>query len=560
MNVRISLPVATLVALLVATPTTLQGAPGGQASAPAGGPTAGVAANAPTAAEAARLAAAAADMAQRAARLAEQAQKSDDSSSTTWRRRGETQQQPAPSAPAAYPTTSTPGSSAPAEASASQENQDGSLRWRQIFATEGEKGQQADGPTAKLASLGADLTSSFGGQILADSSKREAPTINDSEVVPAADARYPETLAANSEYALPASYEGCSMGGCSDGSCGDVYCGDMCCEPRRPLSWIMGVEATWLHPDLNDRSPSLTVEDETFVPTRVTAFSADSADVDSFYISPRIWMGIQGCQWGTVVRYWHMQAAEFNYDSFFDKNGTYDSGIPNASYFASGRLDAYTIDWELTRRFCVHNCEMMLSGGVRYALIQSDQSVTGLAQTLADPLDDETTILLSGYGRGDSLFRGTGLVLGLNGSQPLFPCSCVQLFWNLRGSVMWGQTDTSAETFANVESFDPASSGAAASVNGASTSLNDDLWIGEVQLGLQWDYCLQCIPARSFVRCAVEYQRWEGAKGFSEAGSAAAAEYESGPVITAADIETLASAGAPKLDLIGLTIGAGLTW
>lgn len=558
MNVRISLPVATLVALLVAIPTTLQGAPGGQASGPAGRPAAGTTANAPTAAEAARLAAAAADMAQRAAKLAEQAQNSADSSST-WRRRGETQQQPAPSAPAAYPTTSTPGPSAPAEASASQTNQDGSLHWRQIFATDEEKAQKSDGPAAKLASIGADLTSSFGGQILADSSKPAARTINDSEVVPAANAQYPETLAGDSEYALPASYDGCGGGSCSDGCCGDVYCGDMCCEPRRPLSWIMGVEATWLHPDLNDRPPTLSVDDFTF--DRFNTFSANSADVNSFYISPRIWLGIQGCQWGTVVRYWHMQAAEFNYDSFFDKNGTYDSGIADASYFASGRLDAYTIDWELTRRFCVHDCQMMLSGGVRYALIQSDQSVTGLAQTLANAADDETTILLSGYGRGDSLFRGTGLVLGLNGSQPLFPCSCVQLFWNLRGSVMWGQTDTSAETFANVESFDPAGAGAAASVNGASTSLNDDLWIGEVQLGLQWDYCLRCIPARSFVRCAVEYQRWEGAKGFSEAGSAASgAVFESGVPVTAADIETLASAGAPKLDLIGLTIGAGLTW
>ena len=103
MNVRISLPVATLVALLVAIPTTSHGAPGGQAYPTAGSPSA----TAPTAAEAARLAAAAADMAQRAAKLAAEAQQSADSSSA-WHTRGAADRRPAQNTSAVYPTTAAP--------------------------------------------------------------------------------------------------------------------------------------------------------------------------------------------------------------------------------------------------------------------------------------------------------------------------------------------------------------------------------------------------------------------------------------------------------------------
>ena len=370
--------------------------------------------------------------------------------------------------------------------------------------------------------------------------------------MPAADAQYPEAALDDSQYNIPASYNGCADGCCGDiGCCGDVGC----CEPRRPLSWNIGVEATWLHPDLNNVAPTFAVEDVTF--DRSTSFSANSADVDSFYISPRIWLGIQGCEWGTLVRYWHMQAAEFNFDGYFDNDGSSAYGVPDASYFATGRLDAYTIDWEITRRFCVHDCQMVLSGGVRYALIQSDQSVTGLATTLTDPLDEETTVLLNGYGRSDNISHGTGLVLGLTGSQPLFPCSCVHLFWNLRGSVMWGKTQTYAESFASVAVFDPAATADAASINSAHTGVNDDLFIGEAQLGLQWDYCLCCVPANAFVRTAIEYQRWDGGKGLSRTGSFAGAYVDSD---LAAGVETSAAAAGPELDLFGFVIGAGLTW
>jgi hypothetical protein len=537
MNDRTSLRLATLVALLVAIPTTTHGAPGGQAYPPTGVPTA----HAPTAAEAARLAAAAADMAQRAAQLATEAQKSTDSSSA-WRSRGETQRQAAPSSTAAYPMTA-----APAQEPTNDASQSDSLRWRQIFATEEEAGRQASGAAASLAGIAVGLPTETGRLAAAGEVSAAPRTINDSEVVPAADAQYPEALLGDSQYSVPASYDSCY-----DGCCEDVGC----CPPRRPLFWVMGVEATFLNPDLNDVAPTFEVEDFASDPDRFTSFSANSADVNSFYMSPRLWLGIQGCKWGTQVRYWHMQASEFEFDGFFDNNQSPDYGVPDASYFASGRLDAYTIDWEITRRFCVHNCQMVLSGGVRYALLENDSSVTGLAETLLDPADDETIAVLTGYGRSDALTRGTGLVLGLSGRQPLFPCSCVNIFWNMRGSVLWGTTETYSETSASVMVFDPANVGNASTVNSAHTGVDDSMFVGEVQLGLEWDYRLCCIPANAFARFAVEYQRWDGGPGTSESFSEAAA-VENQDV---ANVSTYSIASGPQLDLLGIAIGAGLTW
>jgi hypothetical protein len=96
----------------------------------------------------------------------------------------------------------------------------------------------------------------------------------------------------------------------------------------------------------------------------------------------------------------------------------------------------------------------------------------------------------------------------------------------------------------------------AGSVNGASTYVDDAMFVGEVQLGLEWNYALQCLPANAFFRTAVEYQRWDGGDGSSEAGSFATfsdSDYSSTSTMAT-------SAASPQLDLVGLTIGTGLTW
>lgn len=521
MNVRTTRRLAMLVALCVAAPTTLHAATGGQSIAPAGS----ASADDLTSAEAARLAALAADMAQRAAQMANSPQQSTlasteaASSTLNWRPRGLAENQAAE-----Y------GSSLPASSSSQSEDQP----WHRLLD-----------PQAKHAS--SSQTTEKSGVEINDSEAAAEPklsdrTFTDSEVVPVADAQYPETLLSNSEFGSPVGY-----GGCCD------TCGEVCCECRPPLFWTVGVEATFLHPDLSGSRAALGIVDET---STLTDFTAYSDDPDSFYVSPRVWLGIQGCKWGMNVRYWHLQAAESSFDNFFDSQYQYGWGKVDEGHFSCGRLEAYTVDLEITRLFCCHNCWMQFSFGVRHAEIWQAQSITGIADVSDAFLPDDTTAILSGYGRSDSVSRGTGIVLGLYGRQPLFPCSCIHVFYNLRGSVMWGPTETYAETSAQLAVDDLDAIAIAGSANGAHTAVDDDLFVGEVQLGLEWDYALRCVPANAFVRFAVEYQRWDGGAGFSEAGSFATVDVDGDE----ATIATNATTFRPQLDLIGITLGTGLTW
>jgi hypothetical protein len=332
----------------------------------------------------------------------------------------------------------------------------------------------------------------------------------------------------------------------------DAGCYDNCCPPAPRLFWVGGVEATFLWPDLNSDGVSFAaeeIEDE-----RYDLCSSQDVDIDSMYLSPRIWLGVQGCAWGANVRYWHLNASEGTYDPSIGGDGSwnaYDCGRPDFGYFSCNRLEAYTIDLEITRRFCIHNCWMQAAMGVRHASIENNEGVTGLALTEEG--------LLSGFARANRLSRGTGLLFGLYGRKPLYPCSCVNWFYNARISTLWGPTQTSAETFAQVQSNDPDFVAGAASVNGAYSNIDDTLFIGEIQLGLEWNYALACLPANAFFRTALEYQRWDGGKGFSAADSFAGIALDDGFPVESV-VSTSASAAEPQMDLFGFTIGTGLTW
>jgi hypothetical protein len=331
-----------------------------------------------------------------------------------------------------------------------------------------------------------------------------------------------------------------------------MYYGE-CCPPRPRLFWTAGVEATFLNPDLNTDGVSVDVEE--IDENRHDICTTLSNDIDSIYVSPRIWLGVQGCAWGANLRYWHLQASEGAYDPSIGGLGTwndYDCGVPDFGFTTCSRLEAYTIDLELTRRFCLNDCAMQAAMGIRHAEIDHDESLWALANA------DQG--LLTGMARANRLSRGTGLQFGLYGRKPIFPCSCVHWFYNARWSALWGPTQTSVETFASVHTIaDPNISGSAASVNGAYTNVDDTLFIGELQLGLEWDYCLQCIPANAFFRAALEYQRWDGGKGFSQSQSFAGAEIV-GQVDPVSIITANAAASVPQMDLIGIALSTGLTW
>ena len=269
-----------------------------------------------------------------------------------------------------------------------------------------------------------------------------------------------------------------------------MYYGE-CCPPQPRLFWTAGVEATFLNPDLNTDGVSVDVEE--IDENRHDICTTLSNDIDSIYVSPRIWLGVQGCAWGANLRYWHLQASEGAYDPSIGGLGTwtdYDCGVPDFGFTTCSRLEAYTIDLELTRRFCLNDCAMQAAMGIRHAEIDHDESLWALAN--ADRR------LAHRYGPGQSpVARHRPAV------RPVWPQADIPLL--LRALVLQralvGLVGPHANVGRNVRlgayrlptrTFP----GTAASVNGAYTNVDDTLFIGEIQLGLEWDYCLQCVPGQ----------------------------------------------------------------
>lgn len=337
-------------------------------------------------------------------------------------------------------------------------------------------------------------------------------------------------------------------------ACYGSGCDAIGCQPPRPCrrrTLVMGTEAVFLSPDLNGRRSSFVFEN--FATPSHYNYSPGSsvvedAALDDFYIAPRLWLGVQGQCWGVVGRYFHLRAGENDYDPYIP--ATLDQGYDVNSVF-----DAYYTDLELTRNFCLHGSKNQFTFGARYALIEHNESVIAMAEVPQG--------LINGGARSNRQAHGTGLTFGLNGRKPLFRNSCAHWFYNVRSSILWGNTTNSVETWSEtiLLSADPDVSAVAGSKNGAIAQLDDDLFIGEVQLGLEWNFAMRCLPARSFFRLAFEYQYWDAGSGNATSNSFSGFSETTGGVTTATSSGT-ANAGAPGLqvDLIGFHVGTGFTW
>jgi hypothetical protein len=95
--------------------------------------------------------------------------------------------------------------------------------------------------------------------------------------------------------------------------------------------------------------------------------------------------------------------------------------------------------------------------------------------------------------------------------------------------------------------------GSASSFNGAQVTADDDLFIGELQVGVEWDYPLCWLPAKAFFRVAAEYQYWDASRGDAYSESFAEDVGVSGGY-------AFVNSGGLQTDLIGFSLGAGFTW
>jgi hypothetical protein len=183
--------------------------------------------------------------------------------------------------------------------------------------------------------------------------------------------------------------------------------------------------------------------------------------------------------------------------------------------------------------------------GVRHAAIERAESLS--AAGVVD-LGGGNIDVIAGNGLSSRSFHGTGLTAALQGTKKA-RCRGFSWYWNLRGSLLWGDNDTFSSSSAIL-------SGAFGSANSFDQALNidsDTLFIGEAQLGLEWSRELACMPGRAFARAGVEAQYWEANEGNSFSPSAVTTAGESLGVIVAGQREL-------EIDMYGLVLGTGLEW
>jgi hypothetical protein len=340
--------------------------------------------------------------------------------------------------------------------------------------------------------------------------------------------------AAPAEEAAPASNGGngscVACGGC-EGGC------DVCCSTCAPCrNWFGSVEATFLFPDIDGGFADVLFEDFDAGTTSFIA-SDDAAGVDDLYAAPRVALGVMGCRWGVLARYWQLDGSE-SANEFLDPLSGDTDGV-----IAFERLNAYTVDIELIRRFCRCNRVVDVAFGARHATLEHDGSILGIAISENDEL----------FSAGASIsrqFDGTGLT-GAIGSSRQFACRpCVSLFWNLRTSFLWGDASNTVITAAAQTD----GVGFSQSNDFAFASADDDLFIGEFQVGVQWNHALRCAPVNAFFRTAFEYQYWDvGGSTFAESESFAL-------VPGSAGISAAGEADNLTMDLVGFSVGTGFTW
>ena len=332
---------------------------------------------------------------------------------------------------------------------------------------------------------------------------------------------------AGSSYLVSYAEEAATQPQTSESVCCPSACGNDCCGPK----WVFGAEASFLAPIQGDRPMAFrtytgsTVSDE---------FTPNDSKPDGLVATPRIWLGVEGEKWGALVRYWNME----------ESAGVYTPGNVYSSNFISNCFRAQTLDLEATRRFCWRNTNNIFSAGLRYA--ELDERTT---QSVVDAMS--ATDFYSGYTYARHHFGGVGFTTGLQGLKPINDCG-LNLFYNVRGSWLFNGANT-----ANVVETHTAYGGGdgyGGATNGAATSgCNGDLFIGELQLGTQWNFalCERCNDA--FFRIALEYQYWDTSNtGYVEAGSRTAS--------TGYAATSTASSGDTHVSMVGFLLGAGFNY
>ncbi len=292
---------------------------------------------------------------------------------------------------------------------------------------------------------------------------------------------------------------------------------------------IGGAEATFLVPHVRNGLGTLTVNG-------VQSSNSFGNTNDNLVAAPRVWLGVQGPKWGGVVRFWQLNTS----DNGFNPLQLLTTG---AGVSTGERLEAYTLDAEVTRRFELGCWDLLGSFGFRHAQLDSGNQLT--SATFFAPAVSATSAAFS-----SQEFEGNGITFSLFGKRQIFEGSGLHVYFGLRGSALWG--DSSAGVLTRATVLTPI--GFADNVNAAYASGdNAEMFIGEIQAGLQWDHELKCICGSAFVRGGFEWQTWDSDRASNARAASLAAV--NGLVATAA-----ANSGGADTNFVGFVLGAGLTY
>lgn len=300
--------------------------------------------------------------------------------------------------------------------------------------------------------------------------------------------------------------------------------------------WSVEAEAVFLRPNLTDNPITFTLTDLLPAPSSVV-LNSGGADIEDMRLAPRLTLGIrQDSGWGLRARTFRLNASQDGFDPLV--------GVGDVGGTSFNRLDAYYVDLEMTRDVCLGSWSVLGALGVRHAAFERAESLAAAGVVdLGGPVD-----VIAGNGHASRSFHGTGLTAALQGSRKV-RCRGFSWYWNLRGSLLWGDND-------NFTSSSAILSGAFGSANSFNQALNvdsDTLFIGEAQLGMEWSRELACMPGRAFVRAGVEGQYWEANEGFSASTSTAGTLGQSSGTILTTQREL-------EMDMFGLVFGAGMEW
>lgn len=262
-------------------------------------------------------------------------------------------------------------------------------------------------------------------------------------------------------------------------------CDQSGCGGERNL--IGGVEAVFLKPYYHNNVALRTYDPD--VTRRERPFTYD------FEISPRVWLGYVGDEGlGVRVRYWgYDQTSTITTDGGGHVpvliTGINFSNLDNGDPL-SDRLQAYTLDGDVTQAMCLGSWQLNFGGGIRGISKRQETGFTigaGLPTTAIASIKSE--------------FDGVGPTLFLETKRPI-GCSGLALLGNVRGSCVFGDRTTTEELTYLGTTPD----------RRYERHQTDSMGIGEIQLGIEWSRCLS-IGGHLAVQGLWEGQLWTGAGG-----------------------------------------------